>query len=65
LTVLVPKENLHDGAMLFITGGSNKNEQPNWSDKDKLWLPLAGIATKNKAIVALLKQHPTSRFLAS
>jgi len=58
LTVLVPKENLHDGAMLFITGGSNKNEQPNWSDKDKLWLPLAGIATKNKAIVALLKQAP-------
>jgi PhoPQ-activated pathogenicity-related protein len=58
LTVLVPKENLHDGAMLFITGGSNKNEQPNWSNKDGLWLPLAGIATKNKAIVALLKQAP-------
>ncbi|MFN8344798.1 MAG: PhoPQ-activated protein PqaA family protein [Spirosomataceae bacterium] len=58
LTVLVPKENLHHGAMLFITGGSNKNEQPNWSDKDKLWPSLAGIASKNKAIVALLKQAP-------
>lgn len=58
LTVLVPKENLHDGAMLFITGGSNKDEQPNWSAKDKLWPSLAGIASKNKAIVALLKQAP-------
>ncbi|WP_428656378.1 PhoPQ-activated pathogenicity-related family protein [Runella sp.] len=58
LTVLVPKENLHDGAMLFITGGSNKEEQPNWSKADKMWIPLAGIASKNKAIVALLKQAP-------
>lgn len=58
LTVLVPKENLHDQALLFITGGSNKEEQPNWSKTDKMWLPLAGIATKNKAIVILLKQAP-------
>lgn len=58
LTVFVPKENTHSGALLFITGGSNKDEQPNWSTKDKLWLPLAGIASKNKAIVVLLKQAP-------
>lgn len=58
LTVFVPKENTHDGALLFITGGSNKDEQPNWSTKDKLWLPLAGISSKNKAIVVLLKQAP-------
>ena len=58
LTIMVPKENLHDGAMLFITGGSNKQEQPNWSKSDKLWPSLMGIASKNKAIVALLKQAP-------
>lgn len=58
LTLLVPKENTHDGAMLFITGGSNKDEQPNWSKSDKLWPTLAGVASKNKAIVALLKQAP-------
>lgn len=58
LTVMVPKENLHDGAMLFITGGSNKQEQPNWSKSDKLWPSLMGIASKNKAIVVLLKQAP-------
>lgn len=58
LTVMVPKENLHDGAMLFITGGSNKQEQPNWSKSDKLWPSLMGIAAKNKAIVVLLKQAP-------
>ncbi len=58
LTIMVPKENLHDGAMLFITGGSNKQEQPNWSKSDKLWPSLMSIASKNKAIVALLKQAP-------
>ncbi|MEO9004710.1 MAG: PhoPQ-activated protein PqaA family protein, partial [Ginsengibacter sp.] len=30
LTVLSPKENNYDGALLFITGGSDENEQPNW-----------------------------------
>lgn len=58
LTVFVPKEVKFDGAMLFITGGSNKDEQPNWSTTDGLWAPLAGISDKNKAIVALIKQVP-------
>lgn len=60
LTVIVPKDNQHDDALLFITGGSNKNELPNWNSKkdDKLYAPLGNIATTNKAIVALLKQTP-------
>ncbi len=58
LTVFVPKEISYDGALLFITGGSNKDEQPNWSKDDKLWPSLAGMAEKNKAVVAMLKQAP-------
>ncbi|MES2796239.1 MAG: PhoPQ-activated protein PqaA family protein [Bacteroidota bacterium] len=58
LTILVPSVLKYDGALLFITGGSNKMEQPNWSKADGLWPSLAGIAEKNSAIVALLKQAP-------
>ena len=58
LTIVVPATIKYDGAMLFITGGSNKNEQPNWSTEDKMWPILAAIASKNKAIVALIKQVP-------
>jgi PhoPQ-activated pathogenicity-related protein len=60
LTVIVPKENKHDDALLFITGGSNKNELPNWNSNkdDKMYAPLAKVASTNKAIVALLKQTP-------
>ena len=58
LTVFVPKNKFYDGALFFITGGSNKEEQPNWSTSDKLWQPLADIAEKNKAVVALIKQVP-------
>lgn len=64
LTVIVPKENLHDDALLFITGGSNKNELPNWTGKkdEKMYGSLGAVATTNKAIVALLKQTPNQPF---
>ncbi len=58
LTVFVPQEVKYDGALLFITGGSNKDEQPNWSKLDGLWPSLAGVSEKNKAIVALIRQVP-------
>jgi PhoPQ-activated pathogenicity-related protein len=58
LTVLVPKNRQYDSALLFVTGGSNKDEQPNWSKSDGLWPSLAGIAEKNKTIVASLRQAP-------
>jgi PhoPQ-activated pathogenicity-related protein len=64
LTIIVPKENKHDGALLFITGGSNKNELPNWNNKkdDKLIASLSAIAAANKAIVAQLRQTPNQPF---
>ncbi len=59
LTILSPKENNYDGALLFITGGSNKNEQPNWKKSDdKLAETFASIAEKNKAIIAIIRQVP-------
>ncbi len=58
LTIIVPSTVQYDGALLFITGGSNKDEQPNWSKEDKLWPILNAIASKNKAVVALIKQVP-------
>lgn len=59
LTILVPAENKFDGALLFITGGSNKKGLPNWSKQDDQFLQaLAGVAAKNKGIVALLRQTP-------
>lgn len=59
LTILVPAENSYDGALLFITGGSNKKGLPNWNKKDdKFLLELSEVAAKNKGIVALLRQAP-------
>lgn len=59
LTVLVPKENKYDGALLFITGGSIKNGLPNWNGRDdKFNVGMADMAAKNHAIVAVLRQTP-------
>ena len=59
LTILVPAEKNYDAALLFITGGSNKKGLPNWNGKDDKFLEALGsLATKNKSIVALLRQTP-------
>lgn len=59
LTILVPAELKYDGALLFITGGSNKKGLPNWSKQDDQFLQaLGGLAKKNNGIVALLRQTP-------
>lgn len=59
ITVLVPPENRHDGALLFITGGSNKKGLPKWNGADdKFAHALSALAEKNKGIVALLRQTP-------
>lgn len=60
LSVVVPNNIKHDGALLFIVGGSVKEGTPNWNDdKDNSWLvDMSAIATSNKAIVALLRQTP-------
>lgn len=59
ITVLVPSENKYDGALLFITGGSNKKGLPKWNGADdKFAHALSMLAEKNKGIVALLRQTP-------
>jgi PhoPQ-activated pathogenicity-related protein len=60
LSVLVPNEIKHDGALLFITGGSvNKEGLPNWSGSDDgLIQSFSKMAQKNSAVVAVLRQTP-------
>ena len=59
LTVLVPPEIKYDGALLFITGGSVKNGQPNWKSQDDEVMKSFGIvAAQNSAIVAVIRQVP-------
>jgi len=65
LTVFVPKNRQYNDALLFITGGSNKDEAPNWTKFDGLWPSLAGLAEKNKATVALIRQVPNQPFFGN
>ena len=59
LIVLIPKDVQYDGALLFITGGSNKKGIPNWSKQDDgMVKSLAEVATKNKGVVAMVRQTP-------
>lgn len=59
LTILVPKQILHDGALLFITGGSVKEGEPNFkSHDDDLTENMGIIAQKNSAIVSIVRQTP-------
>lgn len=58
LTLMIPSKLEHKGALLIISGGSNTNEQPNWSNRDGLWPVAAQIAESNQSIVAILKQTP-------
>ncbi len=59
LSVFVPKEIGHDGALLHIDGGSiNKQGEPNWSSKNAIAEAYADMARLNMAVVAILKQTP-------
>lgn len=59
LSVVVPKENNYDGALLIIVGGHVKDGLPEWTGRDDKFMAAAGmIASKNKAIVAVLRQTP-------
>jgi len=59
LTVIVPEEVDHDGALLFITGGKNKDGMPiKRGGDDEFILSLAQVAEKNKAMVAIIWQIP-------
>ncbi len=59
LAVIVPSEIKYDGALLYITGGSNTDEMPNWKKRDDDQIKMIGaIAKKNKAVTAVLSQVP-------
>lgn len=59
LSIFVPAENNYDGALLFITGGSVKDGVPNWKKPDdQLNIYCAGMAVKNKSVVAIVNQTP-------
>ena len=59
LTILFPEKVDHDGALLFITGGSIKSGEPNFSGHDdELTQSLGIIAAKNNAIVSIIRQTP-------
>ena len=59
LAVIVPDTFEYDGALLFINGGSNSEEMPNWKDSDDRTLQAVGsLALENNAIVAMIFQVP-------
>ncbi len=59
VTVIVPEEVLYNGALLFITGGSNTDEMPNWKKADDGNIRMMQmIAQENKAITAVVFQVP-------
>ncbi len=59
LMLMVPEDLKFNDALLFITGGSNKNEKPN-SHKfnDELALEFGRMAKVDKTIIAILWQVP-------
>ena len=59
MIVFVPQAIEHDGALLFITGGSIGKGFPNISGKnDETSAFMADLAHKNKAVTVLLRQVP-------
>ena len=59
LTIISPDEITTDGALLFITGGSNKDGEPRWQGRDNdLLKMMTMISARNKAIVAIISQIP-------
>ncbi|MEN8157650.1 MAG: PhoPQ-activated protein PqaA family protein [Bacteroidota bacterium] len=59
LTVLVPDNIEHDGALLFITGGKIENGIPNGPGSDDGFVnAMAQVADLNSAVVAIVWQIP-------
>ncbi len=59
LTIIYPAGTPSEGALLFITGGSNRNGEPNWQDKDnEIFKKLSMVSAKNNAVVAIISQVP-------
>ena len=59
LTILVPEEMNHDGALLFITGGKIEDGNPvKRGGDDEFIMTMARVAEKNSAMVAIIWQIP-------
>ncbi len=59
LTVIVPDDIKYDGALLFITGGKNKDGMPvKRSHDDEFIAAMSKIAMKNHAVVTVVWQVP-------
>lgn len=59
LTIFVPGTIDYDGALLFVTGGSNRDGQPNWNGPtDELYQQVASLANTNHAVTSVLRQTP-------
>ena len=59
LMLLVPDDLKFDESLLFITGGSNKDEKPNSHNfNDELAVGFSRVCKVNKSIVAILWQVP-------
>ncbi|SEO13125.1 PhoPQ-activated pathogenicity-related protein [bacterium A37T11] len=60
LMIIVPKEVRYQGALMFVTGGSVVNDEPNKSDlgADGTVTMLSEVAVQNKAVVAIVAQVP-------
>lgn len=59
LTVIVPEEIDHDGALLFITGGKNEEGMPiKRGGDDEFIMTMTQVAEKNNAMVAIIWQVP-------
>ena len=59
LTILIPSDIQHSGALLWITGGSLRDGLPRWTSQtdEEIWT--FGIAAEsNHAVVAVLRQTP-------
>ena len=65
LTVMVPNNLQHNGALVIIAGGANTNEQPNWSSNDRMWPVAAQMAAANQSVVAILKQTPNQPLMGN
>lgn len=58
LSIIVPDEIQHNGALLFISGGNNRNDDLHPGNNDQALQAVAAIAQQNKAVTALIKQVP-------
>ena len=66
LIVFVPQEISHDGALLFITGGSISDGMPGFARPNSgESTRLASIAERNRAITAMLRQTPNQPLFGS